>query len=257
MEEPILGKLDGRVVIVTGAGAGIGRGVALALAHEACSVVLMGRTPGPLEDVAAEVRKRGTQALCIPGDVGLLNDVERCMSKAIEHFGRLDVLINNAQGYRHASLADVTDEDMDLTWRTGPLASFRFMKSAYPYLRKTKGVIVNFGSGTQVDPRESFHASYNAAKMAIQGLTRSAAVEWGKDGIRSFLIIPLSVTPQTLALKARDPAMFDSIVSRVPLGRFGDTEKDIGRTIAWLVGPDNTYMTGSTIMLDGGMFYVR
>ena len=248
-------KLEQRVAIVTGAGAGIGRGVALALANEGCSIVLMGRTREPLEDARAEVEKRGAKAVCVPGDVGVLEDVERCMGKAIEHFGRLDVLVNNAQGYRHAALADVTDADMDLTWRTGPLASFRFMKLAFPHLRKTRGTIVNFGSGTQFDPRESFHASYNAAKMAIQGLTRSAAVEWGKDGIRAFLIIPLSVTPQTLALKARDPAMFESIVSRVPLGRFGDTEQDIGRTIAWLVGPDNTYMTGSTIMLDGGMFY--
>lgn len=76
----------------------------------------------------------------------------------------MDILVNNAQGYRHALLADATDDDMDVVWRTGPPASFRSMKAAYPYLKQSQGLIVNFGSGTQFDPVEKFHATYNAAK---------------------------------------------------------------------------------------------
>jgi NAD(P)-dependent dehydrogenase (short-subunit alcohol dehydrogenase family) len=200
-----MGTLDGRVAIVTGAGAGIGRGVALALGSAGAGVVLMGRRPEPLDAVVAELEARGARALAVPGDVGKPADVERCVARTLEKFGRLDILVNNAQGYRHAALADVTEEDMDLVWRTGPLASFRFMRHAYPHLRKTQGVIVNFGSGTQFDPSESFHASYNLAKMAIQGLTRSAAVEWGREGIRTFLVVPAAESPQLQAFKARDP----------------------------------------------------
>ena len=252
-----MGFLDGKVALVTGAGAGIGRGVALALAAEGASVAVAGRRPEPLAAVCAEIEARGARALAVTCDVQEKADLENGLARTIEKFGRLDVLVNNAQMYRHAFLLDATEEDMEAVWRSGPLAAFRSMRMAHPYLKESRGVIVNFGSGTQFDPSESFHSTYNAAKMAIQGLTRSAAVEWGKDGIRAFLVIPAAVSPQLEAFQARDPQKFGQMLGRIPLGRFGDAEQDIGRTIAWLVSPNNPYMTGCTIMLDGGQMYVR
>jgi NAD(P)-dependent dehydrogenase (short-subunit alcohol dehydrogenase family) len=131
------------------------------------------------------------------------------------------------------------------------------MRLAHPHLRKHNGVIVNFGSGVQLDSSESFHGVYAAAKNAIEALTRVAAVEWGPDGIRTLLIMPAAESPQLQAFQARDPDRFAQMLGRIPLGRFGDAEHDIGRTIAWLVSDNARYMTGCTIMLDGGQMYMR
>jgi NAD(P)-dependent dehydrogenase (short-subunit alcohol dehydrogenase family) len=249
--------LGNRVAIVTGGGAGIGRGVALALADRGASVVVMGRRLGPLEEVQTEIRARGGQALVVQGDVGRLDDVERCIAGSIDEFGRLDILINNAQAYRHAFLLDATEDDMQLTWESGPLAAFRFMRLAHPYLARNGGVIVNFGSGTQLDPTERFHGVYVAAKGAIEGLTRVAAVEWGGDGIRVLMVMPAAETEGVAAFRDRDPKRYEEMVARVPLGRFGDPETDIGGAIAWLVGDEASFITGTTIMLDGGQMYLR
>jgi 2-hydroxycyclohexanecarboxyl-CoA dehydrogenase len=249
--------LAGKVALITGAGAGIGRGVAKAFAARGADVVVVGRRPGPLREVGAEIEAAGGRALAVPADVGVAADVERMVAMAVRHYGRLDVLVNNAQGYRHASLTDATDDDMELVWRTGPLASFRAMKAAYPHLREVRGLIVNFGSGTQFDPSEQFHATYNAAKGAIANLTRSAAVEWGPDGIRAVLVVPAAESDQVAAFRARDPERYQQMMDRVPLGRFGDAEEDIGRPIAWLATEEARFITGTVLMLDGGQMQLR
>jgi NAD(P)-dependent dehydrogenase (short-subunit alcohol dehydrogenase family) len=146
---------------------------------------------------------------------------------------------------------------MDVVWRTGPLATFRSMKAAYPHLKNSHGLIVNFGSGTQFDPAEKFHSTYNAAKGAIANLTRSAAVEWGPDGIRAVLIVPAAESDQLAAFRERDPEKYSDMLGRVPLGRFGDAEADIGRPIAWLASEEARFLTGTIVMLDGGQMQLR
>ena len=249
--------LAGKVAVVTGGGAGIGRGVAKALARRGAAVAVVGRRIEPLHEVCAEIVQAGGTALAVPADVSVADDVERYVSTTVGHFGRLDVLVNNAQGYRHAFLLDATDEDMALAWGTGPLATFRSMKAAHPHLKATRGLIVNLGSGTQLDPGERFHATYNAAKGAIANLTRSAAVEWGPDGIRAVLVLPAAESDQLAAFRARDPGKYDEMMGRVPLGRFGDAEEDIGRPIAWLATDEARFITGTIIMLDGGQMQLR
>jgi 2-hydroxycyclohexanecarboxyl-CoA dehydrogenase len=251
------GALADRVAIVTGSGAGIGRGVAKALAAEGAKVVVTGRRAEPLESVCAEIRADGGEALAVQGDVGVADDVLRTVEATVGTFGRLDILVNNAQGYRHAFLVDATDEDLDLTWRTGPLATFRFMRAAYPHLKERGGVIVNFGSGSQIDPTEKFHGTYVAAKNAIEGLTRVAANEWGPDGIRVLMVMPAAESDQLAAFRARDPQKYAEMLSRTPLGRFGDPQKDIGVPIAWLASDAAGFITGTTIMLDGGQMQLR
>jgi len=249
--------LAGKVAVITGGGAGIGRGVTKALAARGASVAVVGRRPDPLERLCAEIAASGGRALAISADVGVGADVQRFVDTTIEHYGRLDVLVNNAQGYRHAFLLDATDDDMDLVWRTGPLATFRAMKAAHPHLRATRGLVVNFGSGTQFDPSETYHATYNAAKGAVANLTRSAAVEWGADGIRTVLVVPAAESDQLAAFRTRDPQKYRDMMARVPLGRFGDAELDIGRPIAWLATDEARFITGSVFMLDGGQMQLR
>lgn len=249
--------LKGKVAVVTGGGAGIGRGVAKAFAAKGAAVAVVGRRREPLDDVCREITDAGGAALAIQADVGEPDGPGRFVAETVACFGRLDVLVNNAQGYRHAFLLDATDDDMDLVWRTGPLASFRAMKAAHPHLAASKGLIVNFGSGTQFDPSEKFHATYNAAKGAIANLTRSAAVEWGADGIRAVLVLPAAESDQLAAFRARDPQKYGEMMGRVPLGRFGDAEVDIGRPIAWLATDEARFITGSIVMLDGGQMQLR
>ncbi len=249
--------LKGRVAIVTGAGQGVGRGVALALAAAGASVVAAGRTASTLRDACDEVRGRGVQAVPVVCDVRELDDIRRCIDRTVEVFGRLDILVNNAQTYHHTLLLDATEEDMDTTWRSGPLAVFRSMRLAHPYLKERGGVIVNFGSGAQLMHDGRLYSVYSAAKSAIESLTRYAAVEWGADGIRALLVMPAARSAGVAAFERRDPVRYREMVGRVPLGRFGDAEHDIGRAIAWLVSDEAGFITGSTVMLDGGQMFMR
>jgi len=249
--------LKDRVAIVTGGGQGLGRGIALARATQGAMVALMGRTQATLDETHAEIVARGGRAITVQGDVREASDIERCVAGTVEQFGGLDILVNNAQTYRHALLMDATDDDMESTWSSGPLATFRFMRAAYPHLRERRGVIVNLGSGTQLMHDGAFYGVYVAAKNAISALSRTAAVEWGGDGIRVLVVMPAAETDGVKAFRARDPERYADMVSRVPLGRFGDSEHDVGRTIAWMVSDEASYMTGCTIMLDGGQMLLR
>ena len=221
-------------------------------------MVLAGRTSATLDEACREARERGVEAEPVVCDVRELADTQRLIDATIARFGRLDILINNAQTYRHALLVDATEEDMEATWRSGPLAVFRLMRLAQPHLASSgQGVIINFGSGAQLMHDGRLYAVYAAAKSAIESLTRYAAVEWGAAGIRCLLVMPAADSDGVRAFRDRDPTRYAEMVGRVPLGRFGDPERDIGSAIAWLVSDEARYITGSTIMLDGGQMFTR
>jgi NAD(P)-dependent dehydrogenase (short-subunit alcohol dehydrogenase family) len=250
--------LHGRVAIVTGGGRGIGRGIALALASSGATVVVSGRTHDTLDDACAEIRARGGEALAVVADVREQDDTERLVLETVARAGRLDILVNNAQTYRHALLLEATEEDLESTFASGPYAVFRLMRAAQPHLAASgHGVIVNFGSGAQLMHDGRMYAVYAAAKGAIEAFTRYAAVEWGGDGIRALMVVPAAETDGTKAFAERDPARYAEMIRRVPVGRFGDPEHDIGVAVAWLVSDEARYLTGSTVMLDGGQMFTR
>jgi NAD(P)-dependent dehydrogenase (short-subunit alcohol dehydrogenase family) len=253
-----MSELEGRVALVTGGGRGIGRGVALALAAAGATVVVSGRTPESLDDACEEIHARGGTAFAVAADVRELPDTERLVEETVARAGGLDILVNNAQTYHHALLLDATEEDFETAWRSGPLAVFRLMRFAHPHLAANgHGVIVNFGSGAQLMHDGRLYATYAAAKSAIESLTRYAAVEWGGDGIRAVLVLPAAESDGVRAFRERDPDRYAEMVGRVPLGRFGDPERDIGVAIAWLASDAARYITGSTVMLDGGQMFMR
>ena len=245
-------RLTGRVAVVTGGGQGVGRGIALALAKEGASILLAGRTLSKCQTVADEIATFGGAAQAFRCDVGERGDVESAVSAAVERFGGLDALVNNAQSSTQRLLIDTTDADVDLAYRSGPLAVLYGMQAAYPHLvARGGGSIVNFGSSTAIEGNATF-GSYAMAKEAIRGLSRVAAREWGRDGIRVNVVVPSALSPAAEAFRDARPEAYQKQVNRIPLHRMGDAETDIGRAVVALISDDLSYMTGQTMMLTGG-----
>jgi 2-hydroxycyclohexanecarboxyl-CoA dehydrogenase len=244
-------RLSGRVALVTGGGQGIGRGVALALAADGASVTITGRRTEPLEQVLKEIETRGGTARITVGDVGVRADAERMVAETVDAYGRLDALVNNAQSSVQRIVAETTDDDVMLAFRSGALGTLYTMQAAFPHLKERGGSVINFGSSTAITGDASF-GSYAMAKEAIRGLSRVAATEWGRYGIRVNTVVPSAMSPASEEWRDRHPDTFASHVQQTPLGRLGDCEADIGRAVAALVSDDMQYLTGGTLMLGGG-----
>lgn len=246
------GRLDGRVALVTGAGQGIGRGTALALAREGAVIALAGRTVAKCESVAAEIAELGSKAIAISCEVGDRAQVDHAVARTVEAFGGIDILVNNAQTSVQAKLEDTTDEDVELAWRSGSLATLYAMQAVLPHMRaRGGGSIVNFGSSTAIEGNVAF-GSYAMAKEAIRGLSRVASREWGPYGIRVNVIVPNALSPASMEFRDAHPERFARAMARVPLGRVGDPETDIGRAVVALAAEDLTFLTGQTLMMTGG-----
>jgi 2-hydroxycyclohexanecarboxyl-CoA dehydrogenase len=247
------GRLAGLRAIVTGAGQGVGRGIALALAKNGATVVTSGRTLEKVERTAAEIRVAGGDAVAIRCDVGSPTEIDELFAETVSRLGGLDVLVNNAQSVPpNRRLQDVPLGDVELAVKTGPVATFLCMQAAFPHLRERGGSIVNLGSNTAIIGAPLFGA-YAIAKEGIRGLSRVAASEWGRFGIRVNVICPFGDSPAAVEFNDEHPDAAKDILRNTPLQRMGDCEQDIGRAVAALVSDDMSYLTGATIMLDGGM----
>ena len=261
-------KYKGKVVLITGAGkpaplqdgsaGSIGYGIAIAFAKEGADIVITGRNTAKLEEAKKELESLyGIRVLALQADVNAGADnetvVQQVIDKTVETFGRIDVLINNAQASASGvPLADHTVQQFDLAIYSGLYATFHYMKAAYPYLKKSRGAVINFASGAGLFGNKG-QASYAAAKEGIRGLTRVAAAEWAPDGIHVNVICPLAWTTQLENFQTAYPEAFAANVHMPPMGRFGHTEQDIGRVCVQLASEDFKYMTGETLTLEGGM----
>lgn len=250
-----MGSLDGKVSVVTGAGQGVGRGVALALSAAGSSVVTMGRTKSKVEAVAAEIENRGGRAVAVDGDVKRPADLERCVATAAATYGRLDVLVNNAQEMPSGHLLELDEALLQAAWESGPLATLRMMRLCHPYL-SGGGSIINVGSRSGVRPDPAGLGGYAAIKEAIRSLSRAAAVEWGPDRIRVNVILPFATTPAIERFAQARPDAYRATLTATPLGRAGDPELDIGRVVVFLASDDSGYITGATVPVDGGLSFV-
>ena len=255
--------LKDKVAIVTGAGRGIGRAIAVGYAREGAKVVVASRTPSTVEDVVKEIRDAGGEAVGAPCDVGKLADIEGAVRTAVDAFGTVHILVNNAQGFgTEASpqpstvfvACENTDEnEWEYTIRTGPTASLRFMKVAFPYMKAQKyGKIINFASSSGQIGFEG-NTCYNAAKEAIRALSRTAAREWGQHGITVNIINPALETRAFDAWKSARPDFVEALKEKIPMRRLGDPERDAVPLALFLASPGSDYMTGGTFMLEGGM----
>jgi NAD(P)-dependent dehydrogenase (short-subunit alcohol dehydrogenase family) len=250
-----MGVLEKQVAIVTGGGQGVGRGVALGVAQEGAKVAVLGRTLAKCEAVAAEITGVGGQAIAVDCDVEHREQIEAAVTRVVAEWGRVDLLVNNAHNKFYASIRKLTDEQMDAMWRSGPMASFRFMQACFPYLRETKGCVINMGSGSGILPAGAM-SGYAMTKEAVRTLSRVGAIEWGRAGIRVNSICPLADSPGSDDFDGSTGA-YEEVTARIPLGHWGDAESDIGRGVVYLAGPDGKYITGTTLMIDGGFNYLR
>lgn len=255
-----MGIFDGKVAIITGGGKAksIGYGVAVAYAKEGANLAITGRNLQKLLDAKEELeRLYGIKVLAQQADVTPDEEseavVQRVVEKVVETFGRIDVLINNAQASASGiPLATHTKDHFDLGIYSGLYATFYYMRACYPYLKETQGSVINFASGAGLFGNAG-QCSYAAAKEAIRGISRVAATEWGKDNINVNVVCPLAMTAQLENFKIAYPEAYEKNLRAVPMGRFGDPEKDIGRVCVHLGSPDFKYMSGETLTLEGGM----
>ncbi len=153
-------------------------------------------------------------------------------------------------------LLELTQDDWALSFGTGLDGTLNVMKAAHPELAKNGGSIVNFGSGAALNGQKD-QASYAAAKEAIRGLSRVAANEWAADGIRVNVVCPLALTEGVAKWKVTNRDQYDEVAGDIPLGRFGNPQKDIAPVVAFLLGEDSQYMSGQTLMADGGDIKLR
>ncbi len=249
-------RLAGRVALVTGGGQGIGKGIALALAGEGAKVALVGRTAAKLDQTAAEIAARGGSALPLVADVADPEAAAGAVSATVEAFGGLHILVNNAQSYGFGSIDEMDLEALEAGWRSGAVGAINFMRAAHPHLGGG-GVVVNLGSNAASDGASAGLGGYAAVKAAIGAISRAAAVEWAGDGIRVMTLIPFARTPAVAEVLDANPGVEEHILSQVPLGRFGDPESDIGRAVVFLASTDASFMTGSSLVVDGGQTFLR
>lgn len=243
-------SLEGRVALVTGAGRNIGRAIALAFAGAGADLALVGRTPEPLEEVAAAIRALGRGALPFPGDVTDATRAAAIVEKVVEEFGRLDILVNNAGVTRDRLLVRMEEADWDEVLDVNLKGAFHFAKAAARQMIRRKAgrilsvtsVIGQIGNAGQ--------ANYAASKAGLIGFTKSLAKELAPRGITVNAIAPGFIeTAMTQVLSAE---VRDGLLRSIPLARFGSPE-DVAAVALFLASPQADYITGQVLNVDGGM----
>ncbi|WP_305093041.1 SDR family NAD(P)-dependent oxidoreductase [Prescottella sp. R16] len=246
-------RLEGKVAIVTGGAGGIGRGIVRAFTKEGAKVLVVDINDDAGAALEAEL---GDAVRFLKADISKQESAAQIRDAAVDAFGSVSVLVNNAHASRQAPLLETTQEMMDLSFGTGFYPTLWLMQACYEQLKTNQGSIINFASGAGIEGKVT-QTSYAAAKEAIRAISRVAANEWAKDGINVNLISPLALTEGIEAYIEANPAMEEILLSSTPMHRLGDPESDIGRVAVFLASADASYMTGQTLMVDGGTIKLR
>ncbi len=242
--------------MVTGAGQGVGEGIARALAAEGANVVIAARRTLTGEPVAKAIRTEGGSAVCIETDVTKRASVAEAVASAVSMFGGLEIMVHNAfRGSLPHRLEDVDDKLWRNYSRTAVWGSFYSAQLAFPHLRVagTRGRLILLTSPSGIEGSANLPV-YSPVKGAQRALAKSLAREWGGLGITVNCIAPVAETPSLTAAFAHDPVLKERLTARTPLGRVGRAEQDIGTVAVFLASDDAGYVTGQTIVCDGGSF---
>ena len=246
-------SMRGHVAIITGAAQGVGKGVAAALLERGAAVLLVDIKDEALATTTTELKELGRAEMLV-ADLRDPSSAQRIAAAAVDTFGEVHGLVNNAIATNEPkSFVDITVEDLALGYDVGPRATFLLMQAVHPLMVKAGGgSIVNLGSGTGTGGEPKW-GGYAAAKEGIRGLSKVAALEWGRDNIRVNVICPFAESDGVKFWKSFAPKEYDKAVGRVPMKRIGDVRSDVGALVAFLLGSDATFITGQTIHVDGGI----
>ena len=246
-------RLEGRVAIVTGAGQGIGRGIALVFAREGAKVVIAEIKEHRARRTADEITTAGGDAFGLATDVSQQDQVQRMVDEAVERYGTVDILVNNAQAmHPRTPIAELTSAQVDVFWISGVKGTLWGMQAVYPIMQaKGYGRIINFvsSSGFRGEPEL---ADYNATKEGIRALTKTAAREWGRDGITANCIAPGALSKRGQEFIERDPEEYARRNAHKAIPRLGDPEADIAPVAVFLASEESRFVTGQTMFADGG-----
>ncbi|QJD82900.1 SDR family NAD(P)-dependent oxidoreductase [Cohnella herbarum] len=248
---------EDKVVIVTGGGGGIGRSIAHKFAGAGAAVVIVGRTLSKVETVANEITEMGYRAVAMAADVAAEDDVKRIVQETLKQFGRIDVMVNNAAVCPQVRLTDMSLDEWNGVITNNLTSVFLFCRGVIPsMLEQGGGVIVNVSSVHAVATLDGYSA-YSASKAGIVGLTRAIALDYAKQNIRANTVLPGAVRTPMLESSVRNlDTPREEIMKQwdesQPIGRIGQPE-EIAAVVMFAASPDNSFMTGATLVADGGM----
>ncbi len=249
-------KLTNKVALITGGASGIGKGMAMAFVKEGATVAIADLNEEQGQKTLKELQEFAPNSMFIQANLAERDKLAGIVKQVVDRLGKLDVLVNNAHASRMVSIAEMTQEHLDLSFNTGFYPTLYLMQAALPYLKETKGNIINFASGAGINGDVN-QGSYAAAKEAIRGITRVAANEFGEFGINVNIISPIANSPGIQQWSTEHPEEYQAMLNRIPLRRLGELEGDIGRVAVFLASEDSSYITGQTIMVDGGATKLR
>ena len=247
-----MGLIEGKVAIVTGGGQGLGEGICKNFAKQGASVAIFGRTFSKVERVANEIKEAGGNAIPILCDISNRESVNEAVKMVVDTYGKIDILVNNAMVQRLVPFDQSTAEDLMAAYESSVLGTYNMMMACFPYLKETKGKVVNMGSAAGTEGRPN-QITYAASKEAVRGLTKGFAVEWGVYGINVNVVCPTGSSPAWEAYAAQiGEEGVQKTLSQFLIKRMGDPETDIANVVLFASSYLSDYMTGRTLFADGG-----
>ncbi|WP_459971602.1 SDR family NAD(P)-dependent oxidoreductase [Mycobacterium sp. MUNTM1] len=245
------------MALITGGGSGLESGIALALASRGIAAAVLGRTLTQCEETAHDVQERGGAAIALGCDLSSAEEMTGAVTAVLDRWGRIGILVHCAQSVNYAALHKLTPQDVDESWCTGPRGAMSLMQSAYQPLRQTRGLIVNIASGVGIAAPAGM-AAYAMAKEAVCTLRWTTAAEWGPHGIRAVSLCPFAATPGLEFFETKfGLSCHSDLISEIPLRRLGIRRRTWGAVVAFLASEEGSYITGTTLMVDGGYTDLR